>query len=237
MRRNGQLRLLIFGAIFVVLVVGLSVALRFAGGVDQDAAAPVNQPEAVVTETDNLDVSKAAPPKPPVIDTSGLSGSTGVADQRSSSQGMTSSQGDTLSQTAPALPATDSSSLSESVEVAVQRSPSRGAVASQNDASSPAAPELQAADTSTLSESADVAVQRAASESGQTSQDEGPSQTVPALLVADTSSLSESADVQIQRSEPAPAVGGRGELIGVQESVEFIIRDSSGNIKRQGVAK
>ena len=101
------------------------------------------------------------------------------------------------------------------------------------------APGLPSGDSATVSDSVAVEVQRAqgAPAVGGTGP-EGAGQ--PA---ADSATLTDSVDVQVAEPPSAdaqqagPAGGGTGASGTVRESVQFVVRDSTGKIKEQGVAE
>ena len=83
-----------------------------------------------------------------------------------------------------------------------------------------------------VSGSPDSPVVQAAKEAGTANAAVSPS--------TDTVTVSDSVDVKVERAQvttPETAGGGRGERLGVKDSVDFIVRDASGKAKQHGVIK
>jgi hypothetical protein len=108
--------------------------------------------------------------------------------------------------------ATDTAFVNESAELEIRKGSGTGV-------DSPGAP---ATDTASVSDSAKVDIYRG----GSTGID------APVSPATDTVFLSESVDLEVDRAEPPPS--GRSPQAFVQDTVHFVIRDSSGNIKDQG---
>ena len=141
---------------------------------------------------------------------------------------------------APGAETTESSTLSDSVEIEVKRGSGTNAGTLEESTDSPSnAP-------AGTPGPGDAALMGAGID-GRTT--ETVSVTESALVerrsggaTTETASLTDSADVEVVRAPPPPpppppAGGGRGAGASVDESVRFVIRDSSGEIKEQGIAQ
>ena len=120
---------------------------------------------------------------------------------------------------------------------AVQRSGESAPVAEESGET--AAPGLPAGDSATLGDSVEVEVRRSQGALAVG----GPSPEAAGLPVADSATLTDSVEVQVAEAPSAdsgqaePAGGGTGASGTVRDSVQFVVRDSTGKIKEQDVAE
>ena len=158
------------------------------------------------------------------------------------SVGGSDEPGTTASENASRTAPDDASTLGESVNLEITRADGDGLEASS----------ATAEEAATLSESAVVETTKANgggpdASSIITSDTAGLTESVEAETAKAggsgldagtlTATLDESAEVVVDRAEPPPSGGGRGTNPRVEDNVRFIVRDSAGKIKEQGIAK